>query len=94
LYNNSALSLDHVEGEIDRYITWPGQATAYKIGEMRIRRLRKSLEEDFGRKFDVSEFHRNVLNCEGPLEFLDECVRSIVAGFLKEYIIPKPIDYG
>ena len=76
LLENSALSKDFVEQEIDRYITWPGQATAYKIGERQIKRLRKKLEEDFGNKFDIKEFHKNLLNCYGPLELLEDCVRA------------------
>jgi uncharacterized protein (DUF885 family) len=76
LLANSALSKDLVEQEIDRYITWPGQATAYKIGERHIKRLRKTMEQDLGSKFDLKKFHRNLLNCYGPLELLDECVKS------------------
>ena len=75
LLARTVLSHQNVEVEVDRYITWPGQATAYKIGERRIRKLRKDLESEFGQKFDLKDFHRSLLDCYGPLETLEECVR-------------------
>ena len=76
LLENSALSYQHVETEIDRYITWPGQATAYKIGERHIRKLREKLEHPSNIAFDLKEFHKAVLDCYGPLDTLEECVLS------------------
>jgi hypothetical protein len=58
-----------------KIVTRPGQATAYKTGEMKIISVRKTLEAELGLNFDVKDFHRSILNCYGPLEFLDECVR-------------------
>lgn len=58
---NTALSIHEVTTETDRYISWPGQALSYKIGEIKIRELRKKAEEVLGDKFDIREFHEVIL---------------------------------
>ena len=59
--SNTALSLHEIETETDRYISWPGQALSYKIGELKIRELRLKAEADLGPDFDIREFHEIIL---------------------------------
>ena len=64
--DNSALSPHNIETELQRYVGWPGQATAYKIGEIRLREIRTRAERELGEKFDVRRFH-DALLLDGPL---------------------------
>ena len=77
LKENTALSVHEVTTEIDRYIGWPGQALSYKIGELKIKELRKHAEETLGNKFDIRQFH-NLLLSQGslPLPLLEEMVED------------------
>ena len=77
---NTALSLHEITTETDRYIAWPGQALSYKIGELKIKALRKKMEEALGDDFDVREFHDLILS-EGTvtLPILEEIVDDFIA---------------
>ena len=76
---NTALSLHNIEAEVDRYIAWPGQALAYKIGELKIRELRSLAEQKLGNSFDIRQFHDVVLKDGSlPLPLLEQNVRNYI----------------
>ncbi|HEX3895002.1 MAG TPA: DUF885 family protein [Rudaea sp.] len=80
LAGHTALSQHEVETEVDRYISWPGQALSYKLGEIKIVELRALAEKELGAKFDVRKFHDAVLEIGSvPLPVLDEHIRQFIA---------------
>ncbi len=71
-YENSALSPHNIKNEVDRYISWPGQALAYKTGELKILELRQHAQNILGEQFSLPEFHDALLlNGSLPLDILD-----------------------
>jgi len=79
LTSHTALSVHECTTETDRYISWPGQALAYKIGELKIRELRRKAEEALAEEFDIREFHDAVLvNGSIPLPVLEEQIDRFI----------------
>jgi len=76
---NTALSLHEINTEVDRYISWPGQALSYKIGEIKIRELRKKVKNQLGNKFNIRDFHEVILS-QGTvtLSILEERINKYI----------------
>ena len=80
LAGHTALSTHEVETEVDRYISWPGQALAYKLGELTIRRLRAEAEKELGTRFDIKKFHSMILALGSvPLPELEAQARQFIS---------------
>jgi len=78
--DNTALSAANIDAEVNRYISWPGQALGYKIGELKIRELRALAEQELGAAFDIRAFHDCVLGQGAvPLAVLDRQVKDWIA---------------
>ena len=87
---NTALSELNIDREVDRYISWPGQACAYKLGELEIRRLRASAEKELANTFNVRAFH-DALLCDGalPLDVLSARMTKWIAARKSEMSVEK-----
>lgn len=80
LSDNTSLSQGNIRAEVDRYISWPGQALSYKLGEIKIRELRERAEAELGDAFDLREFHDAVLvNGAMPLAMLERQIERYIA---------------
>ncbi|NOT51092.1 MAG: DUF885 domain-containing protein [Chitinophagaceae bacterium] len=82
LSENTALSLHEVNTEINRYISWPGQALAYKMGELKIKELRRLAENALKDKFDIREFHDLILS-QGTVTL------KILEGMVANWVVEK-----
>ena len=74
MMDHSSISKEKILREVKRYVTWPGQAVAYKIGQLKIIELRRRAEQAMGEKFDIKQFHEVVLRAAGPLNILERQV--------------------
>ncbi|TDB27005.1 DUF885 family protein [Stenotrophomonas sp. ATCM1_4] len=84
MFTNSSVSEPDAIAEAERYIAWPGQALAYKTGELKIQELRKRAQEQLGDKFDIREFHAEVLKDGSvPLDVLDAKINDWIAAKAK-----------
>jgi len=90
LEENSALAKHNIQTEVDRYIAWPGQALAYKIGELKFLELRVLAETELGEFFDIRDFHDRVLSAGGiPLYLLESRVKSWIAETKAQNLTPE-----
>ncbi|KAH3813589.1 hypothetical protein DPMN_142050, partial [Dreissena polymorpha] len=94
LQNYTALAAGSAANEIDRYITWPGQACAYKIGEIKLRQLREKAEKELGDKFNIRDYHLHVLeNGAMPMRVLETLIDNWIQG-VKDQPSPTTITPG
>ena len=78
--NNSAKTKQDVMNEVDRYINWPGQALAYKIGQLKIQELKDKSKDELGARFDIKDFHHEILKRGAlPLDILEEYINQWIA---------------
>ncbi|KAG7169326.1 hypothetical protein Hamer_G027930, partial [Homarus americanus] len=78
LINHTAMPTVKVENEVDRYITMPGQALAYKVGQLKLMDLRYKAASVLGDEFDIKKFHDVVLDSVGPLDLVEDEVNAWV----------------
>jgi uncharacterized protein (DUF885 family) len=77
LATHTALTTKSVQDQIDRYISWPGQALSYKMGEIKIRQLRSKAEKQLGAKFDIRDFHDTVIGQGSlPMAVLEDVIND------------------
>ena len=77
---NTAKTQQDIENEVDRYIAWPGQALAYKIGQLKIMELRDKAKAELGDNFDIRDYHDFILSFGSiPLSIMEEKVDEFIA---------------
>jgi uncharacterized protein (DUF885 family) len=80
MHDNTALSDHEIETEVDRYISWPGQALSYYLGQMAIMKARAKAEAALGKQFDIRAFHDTVLQLGAvPLPVLEARIDAFIA---------------
>jgi uncharacterized protein (DUF885 family) len=85
MVGNSGLTRADISAEVDRYLVWPGQATAYKIGELKIKELRARARARLGERFDLRRFHNALIDNGGlPLSVLEQSIDEWIAGELAQ----------
>jgi len=94
LRTNAPLSEHEITTEVERYIAWPAQALAYKLGELQIRRHRREAEERLGAKFDQRQFHDAILALGSvPLSVLEaRMAQFIAAGGVNPPVVSRPVS--
>ena len=74
---NCMMTIHKIENEVDRYITWPGQACSYKVGQMKIKELRLTSEKELGAQFNIKDFHDVILSMSSvPLNILETQIKK------------------
>ena len=93
MLKNTAMGEHDARTEVARYITWPGQATAYKVGERFLRKLRTNAESALGKAFDPRDFYHVVLTCGPvPLSVLEDLVNEYIGGVQSDHLPPKQVS--
>jgi uncharacterized protein (DUF885 family) len=83
-HEHSNIDDTSIQTEVDRYVAWPGQALAYKIGQLKILELRARAQQALGPKFDIRAFHDEILDSGAmPMDILDEHVSAWIAAQAK-----------
>jgi uncharacterized protein (DUF885 family) len=79
-HDHSAIDEPNVQSETNRYISWPGQALSYKMGQLKILELRARAQKELGSKFDIREFHDQVIDSGAlPLDVLEQQINEWIA---------------
>ena len=90
MLENTAMGQHDAATEVDRYVTWPGQATAYKTGERLLHKMRTMAEDELRDKFDPRDFYDVVLQCGPiPLGILEELVKEYIDKTIKSEPLPS-----